>query len=179
MKNCESIRERMLSGEDSGEIRSHLEGCPECALMLSFWESVKSSGKSSLADVPASLDFAVMAKAAEAARRHRNASLLKKFLWIPAAAVLFVSAGVVIFSMSESGDGKISASEKPVAAAVKLMSWDSLDTEILVLSAELESAGSSIDLANPELEASADYLKTAPSAIIDSSHRSKKSITVI
>ncbi len=132
MKKCRDYRMDILEGKDSQELRRHLAECPGCADARNAWEAMKNA--SVLPEVPELLTSNIRNYAASALRGKRRRFRLK-YIWMPAAAALFICFGIAYTALPGIPQAKVTA---PVNLTETYSGMDMLDSDLLALTSQLE-----------------------------------------
>ncbi len=132
MKKCRDYRMDFLDGKDSQELRGHLAECPECAAARSAWEAVKNG--SVLPEVPELLSANIRNYAASALHKKQRRFRLK-YIWMPAAAAVFICFGIAYTALPGIPQTKMAT---PVNMPEAYSGMDSLDSDLLALTSQLE-----------------------------------------
>ena len=141
MKECRSWLEKILAGEDSQEIRNHLKECPDCAAAKSAWEIMKNASAPS--EVPEFLSANIRNYAVSAVRRKQHHFRLK-YIWMPAAAALFICFGLT-YSIGLGTHPAPGTAVKPNLLQSEIYGeMDSLDSDLFALTAQLEHTSDSL-----------------------------------
>lgn len=152
MKNCKDFIDRIYLGENSGELREHLSACPRCSARKQEWEILKHA-RGVLPEVPEALSVNIRNYAANAVQKKKRHFYLK-YIWIPAAAALALSFGIVYSSL----DATHPAPKTSLRDLAELDSgMDSLDSDLILLTAQLEQTSNrllGVTVASSTLETS-------------------------
>ena len=132
MKKCRDYRMELLEGKDSQELHRHLAECPECADARNAWEAMKNAAV--LPEVPELLTSNVRNYAASALRGKQRRFHLK-YIWMPAAAALFICFGIAYTALPGLPQAKVAT---PVNLTETYSGMDTLDPDLLALTSQLE-----------------------------------------
>jgi hypothetical protein len=136
-KECKKYIEKALADNENRRtaFRTHCGECPECASLASDWTKLSNIAIPS-AEVPLSLDFAILAAADKAAhtRSRRRVAIRRIIYYGAAAACVALACLVTIFPPSQR---RVNAENRRMEI-VKSWDWSKFDKEVFETDAAIE-----------------------------------------